>query len=87
MKVNVGVPQGSVSWNIIFLVYINDLPDNIKSQMRLFPEEGFLFAIVDGIERRQEKIEKKVLTTIGRHTSGKWYLNLTGWDNIFSKTQ
>ena len=39
-----GVPQGSTLGPILFLVLINDLPDFVKSQCRLFAD-GFLLYI------------------------------------------
>ena len=45
-KLEAGVPQGSVLGPLLFLVYINDLTDNITSQMRLFADDSSLFTCV-----------------------------------------
>ena len=48
-KINSGVPQGSVSGPIFFLILINDLPDGITSLCKIFADDSFLFAKVDDI--------------------------------------
>ena len=47
MSVISGVPQGSVLCPIPILVYINDLPDEIRSQIRLFTDDTALYLTME----------------------------------------
>ena len=38
-----GVPQGSALGPIFFLIYINDLPDNLESNCKIFADDTSLF--------------------------------------------
>ena len=61
-NVTTGVPQGSVLGPLLFLVYINDLTDNISSHMRLFVDDSSLFTRVEGIDLTHEKLIKDLQT-------------------------
>ena len=41
-----GMPQGSVLGPLCFTIYINDLPDNLESNSKIFADETSLFCKV-----------------------------------------
>ena len=74
-NVTSGVPQGSVLGPILFLLYINDLPDHIKNSVALFADDLKMVAKARTQNMNQEDIDSLVLW------QNKWLLKFNTKDN------
>ena len=57
VKVDSGVPQGTVLGPILLLCHINDLPDAVKSSVRLFADDCLLYREINS-QNDHNKLQK-----------------------------
>ena len=55
-EINSGVSQGSVIGPLLFLIYINDLPDGITSICKIFADDTSLFSKVLDVNESIKKL-------------------------------
>ena len=70
-----GVPQGSILGPLLFLIYINDLPNELKSNVKLFADDTSLFTIVKDINESASILNNDLLLI------SKWAFN---WKMLFN---
>ena len=76
-SVKPGVLQGSIFGPLLFLLYINDIVEDINSSIRLFADDTGLYIIVDGSIQAAEQLNLG-LAKIHRWAD-KWLVTFNPW--------
>ncbi len=71
MNVTSGIPQGSVLGPVLFVLFINDLPETVSSEVFLFADDTKIFKVIKGNE--DQKRLREDLNALNEW-SEKWLL-------------
>ena len=52
-EIKSGVPQGSVLGPVLFLLFINDLPEEVVSELLLYADDAKIFRVIRSDEDRE----------------------------------
>ena len=55
-NVHAGVPQGSILGPLLFLIYTNNLSENLTSKAKLFADDTSLFSVVHDVNTSAKEL-------------------------------
>ena len=76
MGIEYGVPQGSILGPLLFLIFINDLPEATNFFIRLFADDTFLCARNDNLELLENEVNFELKKVFIWLASNKLTLNI-----------
>ena len=69
--VNAVVPQGSILGPLLFVVYINDLSNGLKSNPKIFADDTSLFSVIHDVNSSQIDLNEDLDKLTIEHINGK----------------
>ena len=59
-SIEAGVPKGSILGPLLFLIYINDLSDDLSTTAKLFADDTSLFSIVQNVNTSASHLKNEL---------------------------